>query len=34
MTVAGLALAGRVGPRPYGDKKHDWNDTEFAWVAG
>ena len=33
-TVAGLKLAGRVGPRPYGDKKHDWNDTEFAWVAG
>lgn len=34
MTVAGLALAGRVGPRPYGDRRHDWNDTEFAWVAG
>ncbi len=33
-TVAGLALAGRVGPRPYGDRRHDWNDTEFAWVAG
>ena len=34
MTVAGLALAGRVGPRPYGDRRHDWNDTEFAWVVG
>lgn len=30
-TVAGLQLATRIGPLPYGDTKHVWTGAEFAF---